>query len=165
MTDIPQEAPPAGSFEMVEVPNTLGSKAGKFRAKNIDHDRVDASIARLVRNYPEAIADQRVALRAAWDRIKAGTAGEDEHRQFAVITHDFKGQASSFGYPLVGRVAETLSLLSKMGAIANPRVGSVIEAHILAIEKILQARIEGNGGEIGAAIIDSLRQATKKASA
>jgi hypothetical protein len=160
----PHPAPAPAGFEMIEVPNTLGAKAGNFRAKNVSHDRVDASIARLVRNYPEAVAEQRVALRDTWNRIKAGTGSDDDKRQFGSITHDFKGQAAIFGYPLVGRVAETLSLLSKMGAVANPKVQTVVEAHISAMEKILAARIEGDGGEIGAAIIDSLRAATKKAS-
>ncbi len=114
-------------------------------------------MARLTQQYPDMIAAERAALRETWERIKSGAAGQDELRRFGAITHDIKGQAASFGYPLAGRVAETLSLLFKLGALANPGVRGVIEAHIATMEKILDARIAGDGGTIGAAILAGLR--------
>ncbi len=154
---------PPGGFELVEPPNLLASKAGAFRAKNVDHDRLDRSLARLVRNYPEAVAEQRVALRAAWNRIKNQEALPDDLRRFGEIAHDFKGQAASFGYPLVGHVAETLSVIAKAGAVRRERLKQLVEAHVSAIEQILAARIEGDGGAHGKAIVEGLREATRKA--
>lgn len=101
-------------------------------------------------------------LSAIWRKIKLGIGSENDKKEFIKLAHDFKGQASSFGYPLVARIAETLGLLGKYNLLAEDKAKPVVEAHVEAIRRVLADKIEGDGGVIGAAIIEGLQAATKR---
>lgn len=152
----------AGEHELVEIPNTLAQKAGAFRASQIDSERLDRTIARVIRNYAEIAAPRLTEMRQCWERIKSGAAHPDDVKLFGQRAHDFKGEGASFGFPLVTEICRSLCLLIEMGATTVTKAHPPIEAHIGAIEAVLKNGIEGDGGEIGQVIIADLKKAVRK---
>jgi len=70
-------------------------------------------------------------------------------REIYGIAHNLKGQGSSFGYPLITRIAQSLCQLTRHErAFADADLG-IVQAHLDAIRLILTKEIKGDGGEIG----------------
>ena len=65
------------------------------------------------------------------------------------IAHNVKGQGTSFGYPLMTRVGESLSILLKRIDGREADAAGLIEAHVNSLRAVLDNRIVGNGGEPG----------------
>lgn len=151
-----------GQHEIIEPSNELAKKAGAFRADRVDSDRLDRTIARVIRNYAEISLPRLDEMRRAWELIKASEAEPETVKRFGQLAHDLKGEGTSFGYPLVTEIARSLCLLIECGATAVLRAHPPIEAHVSAIEAVLRNRIEGEGGEIGQAIVDDLRNSVRK---
>lgn len=95
----------------------------------------------------EALAAQLREDRAAWPTIR---------QAMYQIVHNVKGQGTSFGYPLMTRVGESLLRLVKAsdGSIAPDL--RLLEAHIAALRTILQHDIRGHGGASGEALAEKL---------
>jgi hypothetical protein len=153
----------AGEHEVIELPNVLAEKAGAFRASQIDSDRLDRTIARVIRNYAEVAAPRLTEMRECWERIRTGRSLPDDVKLFAKRAHDFKGEGASFGFPLVTEISRSLCLLLECGAATVAKAHPPIEAHVAAIEAVLKNNIQGDGGEIGRAIVADLRKAVRKA--
>lgn len=151
-----------GQHEIVEVPNLLVEKAGAFRAARIDSDRLDRTIARVIRNYAEIAAPRLVEMRQCWERIKAGQAQTDDVKLFGQRAHDFKGEGASFGFPLITEIGRSLCLMIECGATTVPKAHPPIEAHVAAIEAVLKNDIQGDGGAVGKAIVADLWTAVRK---
>ncbi len=63
--------------------------------------------------------------------------------------HNVKGQGSSFGYPLMTRVGDSLSRLLK-GLEGPDQSGlKLIAAHINTLRAVMDNDIKGGGGELG----------------
>jgi hypothetical protein len=63
--------------------------------------------------------------------------------------HNIKGQGSSFGYPLVTRVGQSLCRLIAPGRALDDAALRIAQAHLDALKLILAQQIAGKGGEIG----------------
>jgi len=113
--------------------------------------RAQAAVADLAKNYiPSTTADlDRCAalLKTARDD---SAARANAVRDLYGIAHNIKGQGSSFGYPLVTRIAHSLcGLVRRERAFVDADLG-IIQAHLDALRLILAKDIKGEGGEIGA---------------
>jgi len=71
------------------------------------------------------------------------------------IAHNIKGMGASFGFPLMTETGVSFCryIRSFDGQVIDPEV---IDAHIRSLEVILSNRIQGDGGDIGRELIDSL---------
>ncbi|MGE5548354.1 MAG: Hpt domain-containing protein [Solirubrobacterales bacterium] len=121
-------------------------------------ERAEAALARLSDDYltwAEADAARLCACLAETE----GPAIADKdvlHRLFA-IAHDMKGQAATFGYPLITTIAHRLCrLIDHRGAETLPRAR--VAAHVDAVSEVLARRLSGNGGAAGQAILARLDQ-------
>ena len=66
------------------------------------------------------------------------------------VTHNVKGQGTSFGFPLMTAVGNSLSTLLKAIKVPDEPALRLIEAHVSALHLVLSQRIEGSGGSEGA---------------
>lgn len=113
--------------------------------------RAQAAVADLAKNYgASTLAD--LDRCAALLQTARDTPGQ---RAAAVkdlynIAHNIKGQGSSFGYPLVTRIAHSLcTLVRQERAFSDADLG-IVQAHLDALRLILTKEIKGEGGEVGA---------------
>lgn len=78
------------------------------------------------------------------------------------IVHNVKGQGSSFGYPLMTEIGDSLSLLLKMIEELHEPQLKLIEAHVTAMRLVIEQGIKGNGGEQGRLLVSRLRELVEK---
>ena len=76
--------------------------------------------------------------------------------------HNVKGQGSSFGYPLMTRVGDSLSRLLK--GLDGPDPGSLklVAAHINTLRAVMDNDIKGSGGELGEKLAGRLESLVDK---
>jgi len=124
--------------------------------------RAQAAVADLAKNYvPNTIVDI--------DRCAAllKTAREDGGARAAAIkdiygvAHNIKGQGSSFGYPLVTRVGDSLCTLVRQERDFSDADLGVVQTHLDALRLILTKGIKGEGGEVGARLAAHLENMVK----
>lgn len=78
------------------------------------------------------------------------------------VMHNVKGQGSSFGYPLVTRVAQSLCKLLGAKHDAGEPMMRVAQAHLDALKLVLEQKIEGSGGETGEKLAGKLEALTQE---
>lgn len=81
---------------------------------------------------------------------------EDACLELRRTVHNIKGQGTSFGYPLMTRVGESLSHLLKTIDIPSEPQLRLVEAHITALRLVMDQDIKGTGGEQGEALSSRL---------
>jgi hypothetical protein len=119
----------------------------------------DAGLAALQNDYErctlEALARMSQALATA--RADA-TARAAALRQLFEAAHDVKGQGASFGYPLLSRIGQSLCRIGHSAAhdSFSPEALKVVAAHVEAMKVILDKRIRGDGGTLGARLAEKL---------
>ena len=126
--------------------------------------RAQAAVADLAKNFEQSAVvdlDQCAAfLKAA--REQPATRAESVKEIYG-IAHNLKGQGSSFGYPLITRIAQSLCQLTRHErAFADADLG-IVQAHLDAIRLILAKEIKGDGGEIGHKLATRLETLAAKA--
>jgi hypothetical protein len=122
--------------------------------------RAEAAVARLAKDYARwALADVAKA-RAALAVATNDPAQRGQHMEAVFrVGHDFKGQGTSFGYPLVTRIGHSLCILTRNRACDyQAQHLALAQAHIDAIELVLSKDMKGEGGEAGAALAAALEQ-------
>jgi hypothetical protein len=120
--------------------------------------RAEAAVAGLAQDYARwALADvakARTALAAATD--DPAERGRHVEALFRV-GHDLKGQGSSFGYPLVTKIGQSLCTLTRDRARSyDGKDLELAKSHLDAIELILTKGIKGEGGKVGAELVAKL---------
>ncbi|MFN4309378.1 MAG: Hpt domain-containing protein [Ferrovibrio sp.] len=140
----------------------------KHDLKNPDHIAFGTAVA----NAQAAVAglsDQYIGwvnadLKRLDAAISAAQGGTDADKLRAVydVAHDIKGQGSTFGYLLVTDIGQLLCRYVDE-AIRRKKVDvDIIAAHVAALRTVVDNRIQGQAGELGAEILDTLRSAAAK---
>jgi chemotaxis protein histidine kinase CheA len=124
--------------------------------------RAQAAVADLAKNYTgntiEELDRCAVLLKTARQDAAARTAAV---KGLYGIAHNVKGQGSSFGFPLVTRIAHSLcNLVRQDRAFSDADLG-VMQAHLDALRLILVKDIKGEGGEVGAKLAARLENMVK----
>lgn len=117
----------------------------------------------------ELMADYRTWARAdvaratqLFQAIKAErSSARDAFAEIFQAAHDIKGQGTSFGYPLVTRIADSLCRLARDAGEPSTRQIEVAGMHIKALDLVLAQGITGSGGLAGAKICESIEAATR----
>jgi hypothetical protein len=112
--------------------------------------RAQAAVADLAKNFAESAAGDldRCAGFLKTAREQPATRS-DSVKEVYGIAHNLKGQGSSFGYPLITRIGQSLCQLTRPQRDFSDADLGVIQAHLDAIRLILAKDIKGEGGEIG----------------
>jgi chemotaxis protein histidine kinase CheA len=123
-------------IELFMPPNMLKAKAGGGLG-GIDMaamKRAESAIETLKTQFSDMMADDVKTLIAA--RARYAKAPEPEARAALMrAAHDIKGQAATFRFPLIARVAGSLArLIGELPDAALP--GALVDAHVTAIQVI-----------------------------
>jgi hypothetical protein len=125
------------------------------------------SVAALSAPTPESlIADYEAwSLRSLCDMRTAFSQAQtqpeglaDALRRIFESAHDLKGQGTSFGYPLITRIGQSLCKLGHCapGADWTPERLRAVGAHLDVLVLILEKQIKGDGGPLGAKLAAKL---------
>ena len=112
--------------------------------------RAQAAVADLAKNFAEsAVID--VERCAAF--LKSARELPDSRiqsvKEIYGIAHNLKGQGTSFGYPLITRIGQSLCLLTRREVALSDAELGVVQGHLDALRLILAKDIKGDGGAVG----------------
>ena len=128
------------TIELFMPPNMLKAKLGGNGFDHAAMKRAETAMENLKGEFAAWAGEDVKALAAARAAFAAnGDAGARDTLMH--IAHDMKGQAATFDFPLMARVAASLSRLlgeSKADAALPP---GLIDAHVAAIQVIYREKI------------------------
>lgn len=133
---MPKEQP----IEIFMPPNMLKAKIGG-RVAGIDMAavrRAEAALAELKTEFSGWINGDVAALVEACDAYKAADTADTRDALYRA-SHDLRGQALTFGFPLVARVATSLCKMLDGHNLSVPL--NLIDAHVSAIRVIVKQNI------------------------
>jgi hypothetical protein len=129
---------------------------------NINSDtirRAEEAVGRLSDQYRGWVRGDIEKLRKCLEDASAGgEARIDAYKVIRQIAHDMRGQGTTFGYPLVTRIAQSISHILKNRS-ADDDNDATLDAHINAVERIIEENVADPTSSAAAAIIGSLELA------
>ena len=144
-------------IELFMPPNMLKAKVGGGLG-GLDMGamkRAEAAMETLKSEFCDWIADDVKALIAA--RARYAAAPDAESRDALLrAAHDIKGQAPTFNYPLIARVAASLSRMIGELPPDTALPLSLIDAHVSAIQVIHKSAVQDTGDATAQALCAEL---------
>lgn len=126
--------------------------------------RAAAAVAEFTGEYKTVM---RADIAALNDQFGKATQSGGEGIARAVpaltrITHDLRGMAGTFGYPLVTDAAKSLHALLVKVPPTTPSFQPLVAEHLRTLTLLADRDVSGPGGVAERQIVDSLRAATLK---
>src|SRR5580765_879395 len=122
--------------------------------------RAEEATTALRANYTQWARIDVDNTQALLDAAKKAPEGRREQLDLLYAAmHNIKGQGTSFGYPLVTRLGQSLCRLIAPGRAVDDAGLKIAQAHLDALKLVLDQKIAGKGGEVGdklAARLESL---------
>ncbi|MCA1934906.1 MAG: Hpt domain-containing protein [Asticcacaulis sp.] len=124
---------------ILEVPNDLHAKLGDALSDAAMLERVEEALHTLSAQFKGWLSDDIIRLNRA---VKAAcqTPGEASRRELLRHYGDLKGMGTTYGYPLVSRVAASACLLLTANSDL-PLTLPLLEAHAAAITVLVDCEI------------------------
>lgn len=152
--------------EVIVPPNKLKKAVEKVRpGTKIDFDpvaRAEAALAELAEDFAGWMEMECTRLDGARNAAKASGLNSGTRDPLFLAAHDIKGQAATFGYPLVAPVADSLCRLIEhtpdMARIPMP----LIDQHVDAIRAIVAKNARGDTAAAAAKLAQKLREVTEE---
>ena len=150
--------------EIINVPNTLRAKVGG-RLGALDAQAIakaEAALADLSSQFETWLMDEVRKLEEVQARIKAEGLNPENSEQLFFSAHDLKGLGTTYGYPLITRIAGSLC---KMIDDADKRTVSprlLVDAHLDAIRACVRDQIKEDSHPIGKALSETLEARVKE---
>jgi chemotaxis protein histidine kinase CheA len=130
------------SIEIFMPPNALKSKVGGGAATGIDMSavkRAEEALETLKAEFGDWIAADVQMLAASRDAFLAEPSQERQGDLYRA-SHDLRGQARTFEFPLVERIATSLCRL--LDAPVASKTMTLVDAHVGAIRVIVRDKIK-----------------------
>ena len=144
--------------ELIRRPNTLRSKVGGGFG-GIDAAavaRAEEALKALSSQFEQWLQDEIAKLDAAEAAIRNDGYTPENAETLYLRAHDLKGLGTTYQYPLVTRVAASLSRLIDDNARRMSAPWPLIEAHIAAIRAIVRDRIQDENHPVGVELASAL---------
>ncbi len=142
-------------------PNTLKAKMGGT-GKGVDADaikRAEAAVDELKTEFQDWVSADVAKLGEARDRFAEQRSKKTAGQLFRA-SHDIKGQAATFNFPLIARVAVSLCKLIEESRSLDALPLNLIDAHVQAIRVIFRDKIQDNVNPTAIALAEELEART-----
>lgn len=120
----------------------------------------EAAVAALADEYLDYARADTSQINAGIDAVKqAVDAGRDSAALVAgvfAIAHNIKGQAGSFGFPLLTEIAASICGHTRHAKGADAAMAEALLQHGKALAQVLEQNLKNDGGAPGAAIMARL---------
>lgn len=155
---------PIEKAQIIQVPNTLRAKVGG-RLGALDQEAIakaEAALADLSSQFDDWLMDEVKKLEDVQARIKAEGYNEINGEQLFYRAHDLKGLGTTYGYPLITRIAGSLCKMmddAEKRAVA-PRL--LMDAHLDAIRAVVRDQIKAENHPMGRILAEELEARVKE---
>ncbi|HUT49624.1 MAG TPA: hypothetical protein VM325_09800 [Alphaproteobacteria bacterium] len=154
---------PTATPEQFLPRNTIAEKARPMPMTNIAnlYASGNQAINEMAGEAREYLKSEAAELRAACAQASVGAEVLEPAvcKRIMAAANSLREVAGSFGYGLVSEIASSLYNLVSNPSLNDRRILTVVDLHADAVEAILRQNLKDDGGEIGSAIVASLRQA------
>ncbi|RVU36621.1 Hpt domain-containing protein [Hwanghaeella grinnelliae] len=151
-----------GNVKIERPPNRLAEKVPKTGGKTVQQAVADAdrAIQRLSKDYDRHLADDMVALENYMAAVKKAPTTANLKTLFRLV-HNIRGQAATFGFPLITEVGRSLCLYLLETEDESEVNVALIEQHVNALRVIYREKIEGQGDRLSREVVDALMKAVE----
>lgn len=118
--------------------------------------RAEAALAELSDEFDTWMADEVERLRAARQAARSARWSTKTVDALYGVSHDLRGQATTLGYPLVGRIADALCRLLEGFADSSTAPSGLIEQHVDAMIACVRENRRDDSDAVGLAVIEAL---------
>ena len=122
--------------------------------------KAEQAIAAMTDTFLDWMNESLDQMATHLERAKAAP-GENAHeiRRLFTLAHDMKGQGGAFGYDLVTALGALLcDFIRESSQGANSDQIQVVEAHVQAITFVVSRAVTGDGGPLGAQLLEKLQE-------
>lgn len=140
-----------GSAEPGEIPTDLLETAEQ------ELQRAALDFTEWARNYLGQLAKLCEEAREG-----AAAARHKAFEQINLLAHELRGQGGTFGYPLITMFGRMLYEATGTGCPEDDNAIEVVRAHVDAMRAVIRDKVAGDGGEVGRALMKSLKLAIDK---
>jgi len=144
--------------QVIQIPNTLRAKVGgKLGA--LDQAalaKAEEALSSLSEQFDTWLEDELTKLEKAQETIRVEGMTEKTVEALYFRCHDLKGLGTTYGYPLITRIAGSVCKMLDDDDIRmlSPRV--LIDAHVDAIRAIVRGKIKAENHPVGVALATEL---------
>jgi len=150
--------------EVILPPNKLKKAVQKVKpGTRIDFDPVanaEAALAELAEDFSGWMDQECTRLDTARNAMKASGISKRTRDALFLAAHDIKGQATTFGYPLVQPVADSLCRLIEHTPDMARLPLALVDQHVDAVRAIVTRNTRGDSDANAARLSQKLRQVT-----
>ena len=114
--------------------------------------QAQAAIMELAGDYKSQLRNDVGSLKDIWEKVDKTAPSVAHMREIFALAHNLKGQAGSFGYGLVTKIAASLCELTRADPDCSTRVAA-IDKHVRILDQVVAKDVTGDGGETGTKII------------
>ncbi|KZL21232.1 Hpt domain protein [Pseudovibrio axinellae] len=153
------------SQEHIPVPNLLAKKVRKLSpveaAKFDPVKAAEEAIEKLSNKFESWMAAEVERLKDANLAAQQADFSEETYDALFRYAHDIKGQAKTLGFPLIGRVANNLTLLLVAANTEQTYPKELISQHVDAINAMIFEDARDESNQLGVALVTRLEEASK----
>jgi chemotaxis protein histidine kinase CheA len=150
--------------QIIQVPNTLRAKVGGKLAA-LDQEAIakaEQALAELSTHFESWLMDEIKKLEDVQATIKIEGLTVANSEQLFYRAHDLKGLGTTYGFPLITRIAGSLCKMldEDYKRAAAPRV--LVDAHLDAVRAIVRGQIKEEGHPVGKVLSETLEARVKE---
>jgi len=149
--------------EVILPPNKLKKAVQKVLDTDVEFDPVakaEAALAELSQDFSAWMGQECDRLDAARHAMRAGGINQGTRDGLFLAAHDIKGQASTFGFPLVAPVADSLCRLIEHTPDMARLPLALVDQHVDAVRAIMTRNTRGDSDANAARLAQKLRTVT-----
>lgn len=150
--------------QIIQVPNTLRAKVGG-RLGALDKDAIakaEAALADLSGQFEDWLMEEIRKLEDVQARIKAEGLNAENSDQLFFRAHDLKGLGTTYGYPLISRIAGSLCKMLDEPEKRQQAPRMLTDAHLDAIRAIVRDQIKAEDHPVGKILSETLEARVKE---
>ncbi len=145
--------------EIIVPPNPLKSKVGVSGSGSLDFgpiERAEKALEQLSVEFDDWLSEEVDLLLLARDRvIEEGLTAETQAKLY-LASHDLKGQAETYGYPLITRVCASLCKLLDTATQRSLIPAEIIDHHVNAVRNMMKYKMKSTKHPQGSAVTNKL---------
>jgi chemotaxis protein histidine kinase CheA len=144
--------------EIIMPPNTLRVKLGVGSGVKIDPEaiaRAEQAMETMKSEFTEWLTQDIANLTSAFARFSKESDNPSASTLFRAA-HDLKGQATTFGYPLIARAASSLAKLMEGLSTLEDTPLPLVAAHVDAVTAIHRGKIKDISNLIALTLVEEL---------
>jgi chemotaxis protein histidine kinase CheA len=150
--------------EVILPPNKLKKAVQKVKpGTKVEFDpvaRAEAALAELAEDFTQWMEQECVRLDTARNAVRASGFNQGTRDALFLAIHDIKGQATTFGFPQVTPVAESLCRLIEHTPDMQRIPMGLVDQHVDAVRAITHKNTRGDIDANAAKLAEKLRHVT-----